>query len=175
MLADLGKYDEALRAEAAGAFNLRWLVSRLRRPAVAIPTAIAVIALTAFGFWYAQRRADIRWAREVALPEIERLIGENDVWRNLVPPYRLAEQAEAILGDDPELAELFSQVSLDIDVVTEPPGAIVSYRSTRRRTAGGNPWASRLWRGCGYPSGFSAGSWRRRGTRPFWQRPPRGT
>ncbi len=100
-------------------------LSRLRRPVVAIPTALAVVALGLLGFWFAQRRADIRWAREVALPEIERIIEDNDVWRNLVPPYRLAEQAEAILGDDPELADLFSQVSLDIDVVTEPPGASV--------------------------------------------------
>ncbi|MCJ7629389.1 MAG: SUMF1/EgtB/PvdO family nonheme iron enzyme, partial [Longimicrobiales bacterium] len=125
MLAELGRYEEALRAEAAGAFNLRWFVTRLRRPVVAIPAALAVIALTAFAVWFAQRRADIRWAREEALPEIERMIGENDVWRNLVAPYRLAEQAEAILGDDPELADLLSQVSLGIDVVTEPPGASV--------------------------------------------------
>ncbi|MCK5650262.1 MAG: serine/threonine protein kinase, partial [Gemmatimonadetes bacterium] len=123
VLADLGKYEEALRAEASGAINLRWFLSRLRRPRVAIPTSLAVITLILLGVWFFQRRADIRWAREEALPEIARLIGENDTWRNLVPPYRLAEQAEAILGDDPELAELFSQISLNIDVLTEPPGA----------------------------------------------------
>ena len=125
MLAELGKFEEELRAEKASAINLRWFLSRLRRPTVAVPTAVAVIALGVSGFWFAQRRADIRWAREVALPEIERMIGENDAWRNLAEPYRLAEQAEAILGDDPELADLFSQVSLEIDVITEPPGASI--------------------------------------------------
>jgi hypothetical protein len=59
--------------------------------------------------------------KEKALPEIERLIGENDVWRNLVEPYHLAERAETILGDDPDLAVLFSQISLEIDVLTTPP------------------------------------------------------
>jgi len=29
----------------------------------------------------------------VALPEIRKLIGENDAWRNLVAPYQLAEKA----------------------------------------------------------------------------------
>ncbi|UCC84545.1 MAG: protein kinase [Gemmatimonadota bacterium] len=112
-------------AEAVGAINLRWLLSRLRRPVVAIPTALAVLALAWFSVWFVQRRAEIRWAREVALPEIERVISENDVWRNLVAPYRLAEEAEAILGDDPELAELFAEVSREIDVVTEPSGASI--------------------------------------------------
>jgi len=67
----------------------------------------------------------IRWAREVALPEIEQLIGENDAWRNLVAPYRLAEQAEAILGEDSTLVALISQCSRRIDILTEPPGASV--------------------------------------------------
>ena len=42
-----------------------------------------------------------------------------------MPPYRLAVQAEAVLGEDPKLAELFSRVSLKIDIRTEPPGASV--------------------------------------------------
>jgi len=125
MLADLGRFEEELRAETASAINPRWFLSRLRRPTVAVPTAVAVVALGVLGFWFAQRRADIRWARGVALPEIERMIGENDVWRNMAEPYRLAEQAEAILGDDPELVDLISQVSLNIDIQTEPPGASI--------------------------------------------------
>jgi hypothetical protein len=53
------------------------------------------------------------------------MIAENDVWRNLVPPYRLAEKAEAILGNNPKLAELFSKCALNIDLKTEPSGARV--------------------------------------------------
>jgi len=125
MLADLRKYEEGLRAEAAGVLNVRSLARRLRRPVVAVPTGLAVAALVVFGIWFAQRRADVRWAREEALPEIARLIEANDVWRNLVAPYRLAEQAEAILGDDPELAALFHQFSREINVLSEPAGASV--------------------------------------------------
>jgi len=121
-------YEESDRAEAGGGLNLRWLASRLRQLRVAIPTVAAIVAVAFFAVWFFQQRAEVRWAREVALPEIEQLIAENDVWRNLVPPYRLAVQAEAVLGDDPELAELFSQVSLEIDVLTEPPGASIYMR-----------------------------------------------
>lgn len=125
MLADLRAYEEAQRAEASGAFSVRALARQLRRPRVAIAVAAATLIVAASAAWFVQHRARLKWAREVALPEIERLIGENDYWRNLVPPYRLAVQAEAILGDDPALAGLFSKVSLEIDIRTEPPGASV--------------------------------------------------
>jgi len=124
LLAELDRMRHPI-AEAAGAFNLHLLLGHLRRPMVAIPTVLAVLAMAWFSVRFVQHRADVRWAREVALPEIERLIGENDVWRNLVPPYRLAEQAEAILGNDPELAELIRQCSREINVLTEPPGASI--------------------------------------------------
>jgi formylglycine-generating enzyme required for sulfatase activity/tRNA A-37 threonylcarbamoyl transferase component Bud32/dienelactone hydrolase len=111
------------RAATIGPLGLRSVATRIRQPRVAVPAVGALLALAVFSAWFLRHRAEVRWAREVAIPEIERLIGENDVWRNLVPPYQLAEQAEAILGNDPKLAALFSQVSMAIDVETDPPGA----------------------------------------------------
>ncbi len=123
ILKDLKRYGESVRAEAAGVFNLRSLLKRLRRPVVAIPTALALVAIAAAAVWFFKHQAKVRWAREVALPEIERMIEENDVWRNLVAPYRLAEKAEAIIPHDPKLAELLSKCALNINVNTNPPGA----------------------------------------------------
>jgi dienelactone hydrolase len=97
---------------------------KLSRTLIPLIAALLIVIIPG-AVWFFNRQADIRWARGVALPEIERLTGDNDVWRNLVEPYRLAEKAEKILGNDPELAKLFSQISLDIDVLTEPPGAAV--------------------------------------------------
>ncbi len=128
VLRDLRKYEEALRAEAAGGLNLRSFVKRLRRPAVAVPTALAIVAIATAAFFFFKHQGKVRWAREVALPEIERMIGENDVWRNLVAPYRLAVRAEKILGSDPRLAKLFAGCSLNIDIKTDPPGARVYFK-----------------------------------------------
>jgi predicted Ser/Thr protein kinase len=122
---DLKKYEEALQVEAAGVFNLRSLAKRLRRPAVAVPAALAIVAMATAAFFFFKHQGKVRWAREVALPEIERMVEENDVMRNLLPPFRLAVQAEEILGNDPKLAELFSKCSLNINVKTDPPGARV--------------------------------------------------
>ena len=125
MLKDLRKYQDVLRAEELGALNLRTLLRRIRRPQVAIPAICALLIIASAAVWYSNRQAKIRWAREEILPEVERLIEANDVWRNLVPPYRLAEQAEAIIPHDPKLVELFSKCSMNIDIKTEPPGASI--------------------------------------------------
>ncbi len=125
LVEDLRKYTEAVEAEAAGVFNLRSLVRRLRQPRVAVATGLTVAAAAAAGVWFFQHRGEVAWAREVALPEIERLIAANDAWRNLVPPYRLAEQAEVVLGDDPALADVFSRIAMEMDILTTPPGARV--------------------------------------------------
>ena len=122
---DLRAYQEALRAEESGIFNLRSLVKRLRRPAVAIPTVLAVIAIAAVAVWFFDRQAKVRWARQVALPQAEKLIVENNVWRDLIPVYRLAEKVEAVIPRDPRLAEIFTKCSLKVDIKTEPSGAKV--------------------------------------------------
>jgi len=97
---------------------------RLTRFRIPVITLI-FLALGISAVWIFRHQANVRWARKSAIPEIERLIDENDVWRNLVEPYRLAEKAEKILGDDAELAELFSKISLKIVIKTDPPGAKV--------------------------------------------------
>jgi formylglycine-generating enzyme required for sulfatase activity len=123
MLKDLTGYQESLRVSEAGPFNLRWLLRRARRPRVAIPAIVIIFALIFLGTLFSRHQAKVRWAREEALPEIERRIGNNDVWRNLGDAYSLAEKAEEYIPHDPKLAELFSKCSLRINIRTEPPGA----------------------------------------------------
>jgi len=135
ILADLQRYLDGVVAEAAGVFNLRSLSKRMRQPRVGIPVVLVFLGLVASAFWYSRRKAEIRWARDEAIPEIQRLIDANDVWRNLVPPYRLAEQAEAVLGDDPELAALIDQCSRRIDIITDPPGAEVYFKEYEKPEA----------------------------------------
>lgn len=123
MLKDLQGYQESLRISEAGPLNLRLLLRRARTPRVAIPALIFFLAIGLLSHWFLSRQAKMRWARQEGLPEIARLIGENDVWRNLADAYRLAEQAEEYIPHDPKLAELFSKCSLNINIKTEPSGA----------------------------------------------------
>jgi len=121
MLKDLRKYQDILQAEELGALNLRTLLRRIRKPRVAAPAVSLVLAISLVAVWFFNRQANIRWARQEALPEVERLIEEN--WRDFTEPYRLAEEAEKYIPRDPKLAELFSKCSLNINIKTEPPGA----------------------------------------------------
>jgi eukaryotic-like serine/threonine-protein kinase len=124
MLRDLTRFQEERRAQAAGALTPRALVRRARRPAVAVPAVVALLALTSFGVWDNQRRANVRWALEVALPELQRILDEEDL-RNTVPAYRLGEQAERYLPRDSTLAAMMELISRRIGVRTEPAGARV--------------------------------------------------
>ncbi|MFQ5568509.1 MAG: protein kinase [Rhodothermales bacterium] len=123
MLADLLRYKERLRTEESGAVDLRLLLRRARTPRVVVPALGVLLVLILVSVWFFHRRADIRWAREEVLPEIERLVETN--WRDFTEAYALAEQAEAVIPNDPELAALMAQASLHIDIDTEPPGAAV--------------------------------------------------
>ena len=123
MLNDLKGYQESLRISEAGPFNLRWLLRQARRPWVATPAIGILFVLVFLSLLFSRHQARVRWAREQALPEIERLIGNNDVWRNLTDAYSLAEEAEAYIPHDAKLAELFSKCSLNINIKTEPSGA----------------------------------------------------
>ncbi len=103
-----------------------WLaIGHLKRPIVAIPSAIGALMVILGISWFFEHQSNVRWAREVVLPNAEAMVEENDVWRNLVPAYRLAEQAEAILGDDPRLSEVFAKCGLHIGLNTEPAGGRV--------------------------------------------------
>lgn len=123
---ELRKYQEMSKAAQAGVFNLRSFVRRIRQPKIAISTALAIIVITVLAVWFFNREAKIRWARQVALPEIERLA--TDIWGDYPTAYRLAEKAEKAIPRDPKLAELFAKCSLKIDIKTEPAGAKVYYK-----------------------------------------------
>ncbi len=121
MLKELRKYQDSLRAEELGAFNLKTLLRRIRKPKVAIPAVCAVLIFALAFIWFFDRQAKIRWAREEILPEVERLIEQS--WRDSTEPYKLAEEAERYIPNDPKLVELFSMCSLNINIKTEPAGA----------------------------------------------------
>jgi eukaryotic-like serine/threonine-protein kinase len=131
MLLTIDKIDnddikEAFTAETIKQMEPDKTVRRFKLSMILIPAiSVLLVIIILGGIWFFKRQAKIRWAREVAIPKIEQLIKDNDVWRNLIEPYQLAVQAEAILGEDTALEALIRQCSRHIDVLTEPPGASV--------------------------------------------------
>ncbi len=109
------------------------------RPRMTPARIAAVVALVAVGLFWAWRingrRAQVEWARQVAVPEVLRLVGENQ----LREAAELAAEAERILGEDPILEPLWPRMTAPFHVVTDPPGAEVSYRPYEDPDA---PWVS---------------------------------
>jgi eukaryotic-like serine/threonine-protein kinase len=84
--------------------------------------AVAVV-LGSVGVWYWQSRGT-RWARTVALPEIQRL-AEQDRYGEA---FLLAMQADSELPGDPVLGGLWARISSPGSINTTPEGADVSFR-----------------------------------------------
>ena len=107
-----------MRHEASPTGAASW-----RRPAVLGP-ALALLMLGAAGAFWSSRGGDARVAREETLPRIQTLIEQD----RYLEAYKLAEEAEAILGDDPVLAGLWPSMSRPGSLLTDPPGAQLSIR-----------------------------------------------
>lgn len=106
---------------------------------IAWPLAIAVVVgLLALGSIavkeYLDHQEAVRWAREEAMPQIRAMV--KDRWRDFTEPYALAVEAEAVIPDDPELQTILEQISVRVDIGTEPAGASVSYKNYATPEAG---------------------------------------
>jgi serine/threonine protein kinase/dienelactone hydrolase len=123
MLEDLRAYQESLSSGEWVRVNFQSFVRLLIKPKVAIPLTVLILAVVLFSTWYSNRQSKILWAKEVALPEIKRLVDSD--WRDYTEAYKIAEEAEKYIPDDPRLAELMSSCALNINIKTEPPGADV--------------------------------------------------
>ncbi len=135
MLKDLKNYQDSLRAEEMGVFNLRTFLRLILKPKIAAPAVLVILAISLVSIWFFSSQAKIRWAREEALPEIQRLIDTS--WEDFTEAYRLAAKAEKYIPNDPKLAEFFSKCSLNISIKTEPPDAKIYMKEYR---APGSKW-----------------------------------
>jgi formylglycine-generating enzyme required for sulfatase activity/predicted Ser/Thr protein kinase len=93
----------------------------LRRPVVAVPIALALLALMAAGSWVAIDARRQRWARQSALPEIARLLGRDDT----DGAFRLGTIAERYIQGDRQLADLQRHYTSTATITSVPSGADV--------------------------------------------------
>ena len=102
-----------------------------RRLAIAALTLL-VIAAVGGGAWVVKRNADIRWATDIALPEINRLVEHDEPVR----AFELGRQAQRYVPTNELLAKLMKVVTRSVSINTVPSGAEVSYREYGRNGSG---------------------------------------
>lgn len=96
---------------------------------------LVVLGLTLLLIWGLRPSARIRWADERAITEIMSAGGKGED----SAAFALARQAEQMILNDPELMNVWPDISLEISVRTEPRGANVYMRDYRAD--------ERAWRG----------------------------
>jgi formylglycine-generating enzyme required for sulfatase activity/dienelactone hydrolase/predicted Ser/Thr protein kinase len=101
----------------------------LQRPAVVSAAAAVAVVAIALAWWWWSASARVRWARTVAIQEIRRLSNRED----MDGAYRLAIQARSVLPDDPQLAQLWEDVTFETSISTDPPGADVAVKAYTAR------------------------------------------
>ena len=135
---ELKNCAELISAPAIG-LNPRVLFRQCRRPRVAIPALIILIAFISLIAWGTHHYSKVRWAREQALPQIGKLIERGEPGK----AYALAVQAERYIPTDPTLARFWPDISWSDSIITSPPGRRSTAGTTTRRTPNGNLPASR--------------------------------
>ncbi|HXZ19928.1 MAG TPA: protein kinase, partial [Candidatus Acidoferrales bacterium] len=97
-------------------------IAQVKRRRGLLATALALLVLVAVAAGFGVRRYDhIHWAREQALPEIERLVDKGD----FISAFNLARQAEQYIPSDPMLQKLWESTSRDFTIHSSPDGADV--------------------------------------------------
>jgi eukaryotic-like serine/threonine-protein kinase len=106
------------------------LLAFARKPMVMVTVALLIAAMVAGGWQWHVKTSRVRWARNVAAPEIQRLSNHGDY----AEAFLLSRQARDIAPDDPHLEQLWRDVSLPASITTDQPGAEVSFTTYRTPT-----------------------------------------
>ena len=99
----------------------------IRRPMIAVSAVVLVLGMALLISWGIRRNARVRWARETAIPEIIRLVGQGD--NNAA--FALARQVGLVIPNDSALLKLWPEISLEISVHTNPEGADIYMKPYR--------------------------------------------
>jgi serine/threonine protein kinase/dienelactone hydrolase len=130
---ELKNCRDILFPESGATLSPARIVREVQRPKVLVPLLLMVILLGTGAAWLVKRSRDVRWAREVALPEISQLSDQG----KLGDAYALAVKAGKAIPDDPGLARLWPLISYQTSVETTPAGVDVYRRAYSDVSA---PW-----------------------------------
>jgi hypothetical protein len=117
---ELGQEVKFVKSKIQG--DIRYPI--FRKPAILFAGALLIIAIFVTLFLLINQHNKTRWAKEVALPEIEQFINKG----NTQGAYNLVQKAEKYIPKDSKLKELSSLVTSKLTILTDPPGADVYIR-----------------------------------------------
>ncbi len=126
---DIRKFQDSQRAGEMKAFSLPSFLRWLRKPMVAIPAALAFIALIPAAAWFLNRVSKIRWAKETGLPRLQRLFESDDYSAAL----DLALRIEEYIPGDAQLSEILPEIERYFSVQTDPSQADVFVKDYRNQ------------------------------------------
>ena len=101
--------------------DTKQLLRIIKKPGIAIPVSLFFIIMCIITVWFLNRNFKKSWAREQALPDIVRLVNENEY----TAAFQLAERAEKYIPNDPQLGDLIPQVQRTFSIKTTPSRADV--------------------------------------------------
>ena len=125
--------EEALAENRARPVASGWSAT-LRRRRIAVTTVLVVLCMAGLAAWWT-RGAGPRWALHVALPEIARLVEQDDDYS----AFLLARRAQPHLPGNPALRHFFIDQTFPLTVETNPPGAEVLMKPYRKVDARWEP------------------------------------
>lgn len=102
-------------------FGFKNLLQGMRKPQIAVPGILIVFLFSFIAVWLLNRTANVRWAREQAIPEVVELIDAGRFWQ----AFTLAQEAEQYIPTDDSLVSLWPRISRSVSVNTTPAGADV--------------------------------------------------
>lgn len=126
---DLKRYRDSVKAQELIGLRSGAVLPTVRKATVAIPVAICVVALCVVAVWFGYRQSKIRRARELLVPEVERLIlAREPGFANYTKAYGLAVEAERYVPENAALMAALGKCAMSISIKTEPPGATAHMR-----------------------------------------------
>jgi pimeloyl-ACP methyl ester carboxylesterase len=124
VLEELTTYRDRSHITITGEMAVREVGRRLRRPRVLVPIVAVLVLIAGAVAWSLHQRSRVQWARDVALPEIQRLIEENELYAAFV----LAREAEPLIADHAALEAAWPEISNLVDLRTSPRDARVAVK-----------------------------------------------
>ena len=94
------------------------------KPKILVPGVLMVLTVLIAALLILNHRSKVKWAKEKALPEIEKYFNE----LNITEAFNLEQKAEKYIPDDPVLKNWASRIVKKVTILTDPPGADVYIR-----------------------------------------------